>query len=140
MNELTFRMAVPGDEHTILDIILELARYEKLEHEVVATPELLHEWLFEKEKAEVLLAEVDGIVVGSALFFQPGSIWRTYSCVRNTGAEGMERRCCRSWLPSPWSGAVAVWNGPAWTGTNLPSISTPNGCTPFPWMAGRCTA
>lgn len=69
MNELTFRMAVPGDEHTILDIILELARYEKLEHEVVATPELLHEWLFEKEKAEVLLAEVDGIVVGSALFF-----------------------------------------------------------------------
>ena len=51
MNELTFRMAVPGDEHTILDIILELARYEKLEHEVVATPELLHEWLFEKEKA-----------------------------------------------------------------------------------------
>ena len=69
MNELTFRMAVPGDEHTILDIILELARYEKLEHEVVATPELLHEWLFEKEKAEVLLAEADGTVVGSALFF-----------------------------------------------------------------------
>ena len=69
MNELTFRMAVPGDEHTILDIILELARYEKMEHEVVATPELLHEWLFEKKKAEVLLAEVDGIVVGSALFF-----------------------------------------------------------------------
>ena len=69
MNELTFRMAVPGDEHTILDIILELARYEKLEHEVVATPELLREWLFEKEKAEVLLAEADGTVVGSALFF-----------------------------------------------------------------------
>ena len=69
MNELTFRMAVPGDEHTILDIILDLARYEKLEHEVVATPELLREWLFEKEKAEVLLAEADGTVVGSALFF-----------------------------------------------------------------------
>ena len=69
MNELTFRMAVPGDEHTILGIILELARYEKLEHEVVATPELLREWLFEKEKAEVLLAEADGTVVGSALFF-----------------------------------------------------------------------
>lgn len=69
MNELKFRMAVPGDERMILDIILELARYEHLEHEVVATPELLHEWLFEKEKAEVLLAEVDGAVVGSALFF-----------------------------------------------------------------------
>ena len=69
MSELTFRMAVPGDEQTILDIILELARYERLEHEVVATPELLREWLFEKEKAEVLLAEVSGTVVGSALFF-----------------------------------------------------------------------
>ncbi len=69
MSELKFRMAAPGDEHTILDIILELARYEKLEHEVVATPELLREWLFEKEKAEVLLAEVDGTIVGSALFF-----------------------------------------------------------------------
>ena len=69
MSELKFRMAVPGDEQTILDIILELARYEKLEHEVVATPELLREWLFEKEKAEVLLAEVNGTVVGSALFF-----------------------------------------------------------------------
>jgi len=62
-------MAIPGDEQVILDIILELARYERLEHEVVATTQLLREWLFEKEKAEVLLAEVDGAVVGSALFF-----------------------------------------------------------------------
>jgi len=69
VSELTFRMAVPGDEQVILDIILELARYERLEHEVVATTQLLREWLFEKEKAEVLLAEVDGAVVGSALFF-----------------------------------------------------------------------
>jgi len=69
VSELTFRMAIPGDEQVILDIILELARYERLEHEVVATTQLLREWLFEKEKAEVLLAEVDGAVVGSALFF-----------------------------------------------------------------------
>jgi len=69
VSELTFRMAVPGDEQVILDSILELARYERLEHEVVATTQLLREWLFEKEKAEVLLAEVDGAVVGSALFF-----------------------------------------------------------------------
>jgi len=69
VSELTFRLAVPGDEQVILDIILELARYERLEHEVVATTQLLREWLFEKEKAEVLLAEVDGAVVGSALFF-----------------------------------------------------------------------
>lgn len=69
MGDLSFRMAVPGDEQTILDIILELARYEHLEHEVVATTEILREWLFEKQKAEVLLAEAEGEVVGSALFF-----------------------------------------------------------------------
>ena len=69
MSELSFRMAVPGDEQTILDIILEPARYEHLEHEVVATTDILHQWLFEKQKAEVLLAVVEGEVVGSALFF-----------------------------------------------------------------------
>ena len=69
MNELKFRMAVPGDEQAILDIIMELARYEQLEDQVVATVELLHEWLFVQKKAEVLLAEVKGELVGSALFF-----------------------------------------------------------------------
>ena len=35
----------------------------------VATEDLLREWIFEKQKAEVLLAEEDGIPVGFALFF-----------------------------------------------------------------------
>ena len=69
MNELTFRMAVPGDEETILNMIIALARYEHMEDQVVATPELLREWLFEKQKAEVLLAQEGQEVVGSALFF-----------------------------------------------------------------------
>lgn len=69
MNTLTFRMARPGDEGAVLDIIRALARYEHLEDQVVATEGLLREWLFEKEKAEVLLAEAEGKIVGSALFF-----------------------------------------------------------------------
>ena len=69
MDNLTFRMARPGDEEAILDIIRALARYEHLEDQVIATEELLREWLFEKEKAEVLLAEAEGKIVGSALFF-----------------------------------------------------------------------
>ena len=69
MSELTFRMAVPGDEQTILNIIRALAQYEHMEDQVVATPELLREWLFKKRKAEVLLAQAGDIVVGSALFF-----------------------------------------------------------------------
>jgi len=65
----TIRPAVPGDEGFILKLIIELAEYEKLAHEVVATEEILHEWLFEKEKARVLIAEEDGVGVGYALYF-----------------------------------------------------------------------
>lgn len=66
---LTFRSAVREDVPTILGFIRELAEYEHLLSEVVATEELLNEWLFDKEKAEVLLVEEHGIPVGSALFF-----------------------------------------------------------------------
>lgn len=48
--ELTFRYATKKDVNLILDFILELARYEKLEHEVIATPELLEKWIFEKRE------------------------------------------------------------------------------------------
>ena len=65
----TIRPAAPGDEAFILSLIIELAEYEKLAHEVVATEEILHEWLFEKEKARVLIAEEDGVGVGYALYF-----------------------------------------------------------------------
>ena len=65
----TIRPAAPGDEAFILSLIIELAEYEKLAHEVVATEEVLHEWLFEKEKARVLIAEEDGVGVGYALYF-----------------------------------------------------------------------
>ena len=69
MNHCTFRAAVPGDEALILDFIRQLAIYERMEDQVVATPELLTEWIFEKQKAEVVFAEVDGQPVGFTLFF-----------------------------------------------------------------------
>ncbi|MBQ3556513.1 MAG: GNAT family N-acetyltransferase [Oscillospiraceae bacterium] len=69
MSGLSFRMAVPGDEQTILNFIRALAEYEHMAHEVVATPELLREWVFEKSKAEVLFALEEGREVGFALFF-----------------------------------------------------------------------
>lgn len=65
----TFRFATREDVPQILDFIRQLAAYEKMAHEVVATEALLEEWLFDKEKAEVLLAVVDGKAVGFALFF-----------------------------------------------------------------------
>ena len=47
----------------------ELADYEKMLDEVVATEELLREWIFEKQKAEVLIAWEGDHAVGFALFF-----------------------------------------------------------------------
>ena len=69
MSELSFRMARPGDEGRILDFIRALAEYEHMSDEVVATPELLREWIFERNKAEVLFAVENGKEVGFALFF-----------------------------------------------------------------------
>ncbi|MBQ2911460.1 MAG: GNAT family N-acetyltransferase, partial [Clostridia bacterium] len=47
-----------------------LAEYEKMSDEVVATEELLTEWIFDKNKAEVIFAlDESGKEVGFALFF-----------------------------------------------------------------------
>ena len=69
MSTCTFRPAAPGDEELILTFIRALADYEKMSGQVVATPELLREWLFEKQKAEIIFAMAEGRAVGMALFF-----------------------------------------------------------------------
>lgn len=69
MNNLTFRSAQREDVDTILFFIRELAKYERMEDDVVATPALLEEWIFDKQKAEVIFPMVDGKEVGFALFF-----------------------------------------------------------------------
>ena len=69
MENLNFRYATETDSALILEFIRELAKYENMLDEVVATEELLREWIFEKKKAEVIFALEDGIEVGFALFF-----------------------------------------------------------------------
>ena len=66
---VVYRFAEAADVPEILQLIRVLAAYERLEDQVVATEALLREWLFEKNKAEVLLAEAGGKSVGMALFF-----------------------------------------------------------------------
>jgi GNAT superfamily N-acetyltransferase len=66
---LTFRYAKESDAALILQFIKDLAEYEEMPDEVVATEAVLKEWLFEKEKAEVIFAVSDGTEVGFALFF-----------------------------------------------------------------------
>ena len=69
MSTCTIRPAAPGDEELILSFIRALADYEHMSDQVVATPALLREWIFEKKKAEVVFAEAEGKPVGFALFF-----------------------------------------------------------------------
>ena len=73
MSTCTIRPAAPGDEELILSFIRALADYEHMSDQVVATPALLREWIFEKKKAEVVFAEAEGKPVGFALFFHNSS-------------------------------------------------------------------
>ena len=66
---MQFRYAERNDTQLILDFIKQLADYEHMLSEVVATPELLEEWLFDKQKAEVVFVLEDGTEAGFALFF-----------------------------------------------------------------------
>ncbi len=68
-NGLAFRYAERKDVSLILWFIRALADYEKMLDEVVATEELLEEWIFDKQKAEVLFAMEGEKEVGFALFF-----------------------------------------------------------------------
>jgi GNAT superfamily N-acetyltransferase len=62
--------ATERDVPVILDLIRQLAAYERLSNEVTATEERLRATLFgERPAAEVLLASVDGETVGFAVFF-----------------------------------------------------------------------
>ena len=59
-----------GEAPTVLAFIRKLAEYEKLADEVLATEECLRIWLFGPHSvAEVILAYLDEVPVGFAIFF-----------------------------------------------------------------------
>jgi GNAT superfamily N-acetyltransferase len=69
--EVEIRVATEDDVPLILSLIRELAIYERLSHEVVATEETLRDSLFgERRVAETLLAYLGDDPAGFALFFQ----------------------------------------------------------------------
>lgn len=77
---ITIRPATPGDVGLILDLIRELAEYERAPTEAVATPELIHRHLFGRglghgPTAECLIGEVAGVPAGFAVYFHNFSTW-----------------------------------------------------------------
>jgi len=74
MNDRTqdflLRAAEPRDVNAIVGLIGELAEFEKLSHLLQVTPETLHPHLFgQRPVVEAQVAQLDGEVVGFALFF-----------------------------------------------------------------------
>jgi GNAT superfamily N-acetyltransferase len=69
MSKIQFRQAGPEDAGLILRFIRALAEYEKMADQVVATEELLRDWLFEKQAAKVIFAMEGEKEVGFALYF-----------------------------------------------------------------------
>jgi GNAT superfamily N-acetyltransferase len=69
--DIVLRPATPSDVPLVLEFVRELAEYEKLAHEAVATEAQFHEALFgAAPAAEVVIAEADGQAAGFALFFR----------------------------------------------------------------------
>ncbi|KAJ3742723.1 acyl-CoA N-acyltransferase [Lentinula detonsa] len=69
------RLATPEDSDAILQLIIDLAVYEKAPDAVKATPKLLRNNLFEKQYAHALLAMSGDKPVGLALYFFNYSTW-----------------------------------------------------------------
>src|SRR3954467_11664498 len=74
----SIRPATPADVAHIMGMIVELAVFEKLEHMVVATDDLLQHALFGPQPScEAVVGEADGEVVAFALFFHNFSTFLT---------------------------------------------------------------
>ncbi|MBC7544127.1 MAG: GNAT family N-acetyltransferase [Candidatus Sericytochromatia bacterium] len=79
---IAVRAAIPADVPQILLLIQDLAAYEELSHECLATAEALQLHLFgPKPVAEVLLAQVGGETAGFALFFTSFSTFLASPCL-----------------------------------------------------------
>lgn len=151
------RTAVPGlqirkadrqDIPVILELIKELAEYEKLAHEVTATEERLQNALFgSRPFAEAVMADYKGESVGFALYFhnfstflgRRDSTWRISMYVLTPEGRESVGPCWSIWLNLRGSETAAGWNGPFWIGTSPRSSFTEHSMR-HRWMNGRYCA
>ena len=75
--KITIRESKKEDMSAVLDLIQELASYEKATNEMINTVENLEKDGFGKDKVfDCIVAELDDIIVGFALFFTGYSTWK----------------------------------------------------------------
>lgn len=76
MEKIKIRPATEHDAGLILQFIIDLARYEKAEHEVKATEATIQQSLFsESSVTQALICEKDGQPIGYAVYFFNYSTW-----------------------------------------------------------------
>ncbi len=76
MNKIAIRDANINDCETILRFILELARYERAEHEVFATLEDIKKSIFSRQSTvNAIICECNNTPIGFAVFFYNYSTW-----------------------------------------------------------------
>ncbi len=69
IEDFKLRFANKNDVPLILSFIKELAAYEKMEDEVVASEDILMQSLFKRKAAETIIGEYKGEPVGFVVFF-----------------------------------------------------------------------
>ena len=69
MENLKIREAIEDDTQLILSLIKEIAEYENMSNEVIATGKTLRESIFENNRAEVVLVDLDNKTIGYAVYF-----------------------------------------------------------------------
>jgi GNAT superfamily N-acetyltransferase len=114
------RPTTPADVPTVLQLVRDLATYERDPDAVKATEATLHEALFgAKPVAEAVLAEIEGRAVGVALFFTNFSTW--------TGKPGiyLEDLFVREEARGSGAGTALL--------KHLAGIAVARGCTRFEW-------
>jgi GNAT superfamily N-acetyltransferase len=80
---LSIRPTTPADVPTILHFIHELAHFEREPHSVLATEaDILRDGFTEPRRFICLLAEIDGVAAGFALYFTSYSTWLGHHGIR----------------------------------------------------------
>ncbi|MGJ8669876.1 MAG: GNAT family N-acetyltransferase [Oceanococcus sp.] len=76
MNDINIRAATADDTQLILDLILALARYEKAEHEALASADdIVEHVLAENSVASALICQQGDTPIGFAVYFFSYSTW-----------------------------------------------------------------
>jgi GNAT superfamily N-acetyltransferase len=77
LNELLIRRGEEEDVEAVLELVKELALYEKALHEVTVSKETMLKDGFGEDKIyDMFVAEISGKIVGAAIYFDKYSTWK----------------------------------------------------------------